>query len=104
MEKRLIHVEWVDATTSDGWESFEASLLHAVSKTCETIGFLLKQDEKEIVVCHTIDQDCDTNGRIAIPIAFVRGITEMGSLGCQDRKPKSQESAELKAATLPISH
>lgn len=52
--KKKIYIEWYDAYSRDSWES-EESIRESCGPMmlCKTMGWLIDEDEKHIVVCHT---------------------------------------------------
>lgn len=70
----LFYIEWNDAVTDSGWaNSTEEHTLHR----CKSVGWLIKENRKEIVLAGDISdpQDevdgIDVNRRIAIPKAWI---------------------------------
>ena len=66
---KLVYIEWVDATTSDGWEKFDIHQ-HGIDY-CKSVGWLLHEDKQQIVMASTVS-DNQTNQRIAIPKAWIK--------------------------------
>lgn len=57
-------VKWTDSSMCDGWceiaEKIEIS-------DCITKGFLIREDDKEIEICHTVSATGNKAGCITIP-------------------------------------
>jgi hypothetical protein len=54
--KKVI-IEWVDSAGLNGiWHIKED--VDSTSSVCNTIGFVIKEDKKEIVICQSYTKDC----------------------------------------------
>ena len=51
----LVHVTWEDACSIDPWTKL--SEFDQEPTTCETVGFLVKEDPRYIVVCSSLHTD-----------------------------------------------
>jgi len=69
-EYRLVRVKWIDATTDSGWIDIDTAKNYKPIQ-CETVGYLLKDDEKYIVVASTVSGD-QCNGIISIPKKWIK--------------------------------
>lgn len=66
MKKKLLYVEWTDATTSDGWETGHDLETHLI----KSVGFLIKTTKKDLVLAADWSEP-ETNRRLAIPRAWI---------------------------------
>lgn len=71
-DRRLVLVVWHDAITQDGWESISAAVAESDLRRVESVGFVIRQTEREIVLAQSIG-DQELTGRITIPLAWVTG-------------------------------
>lgn len=73
-EPELHYVEWLDAVVDNGWSDENDHRSHL----CVSVGFLIKETDKEIVLAADISSDTmpsgtyDTNRRIAIPLSWIQ--------------------------------
>jgi len=73
-EPELYYIEWLDAVVDNGWSEDNDHRSHL----CCSVGFVLKETEKEIVLAADISNDTlpvgtyDTNRRIAIPLSWIQ--------------------------------
>lgn len=79
MKFPLVEIKWDDAVTDTGWQ--HADEIEPSNEVAITIGFLVKETPKHVVVASTIDADGSTNGRIQIPVKMILKRTVI-------RKPK----------------
>lgn len=66
-DKKLLYVEWTDATTSDGWEEGHDLETHSI----KSVGFLIKSTKKDLVLAGDWS-DPESNRRLAIPKAWIQ--------------------------------
>lgn len=67
--KKVVHIEWVDAVSVDGWQHPTMELHPA---NCVSIGFLIKENDKYITICQGYsDADCQ-NGMFTIPKGWIK--------------------------------
>ena len=64
---RLILIEWIDATTEDGWSSKEDLEAHQI----KSVGWLIKETKNEVVLAADFSPP-ETNRRIAIPNGWIK--------------------------------
>jgi hypothetical protein len=81
-EPRLVYVEWVDAHSSDRWQSLlDAKLNMSETMSCKTIGYQISRTKDFIVIAHTIaweDDPCPTTcGVLHIPMKCIKLIKEV---------------------------
>lgn len=71
-ELRVIHVQWIDSETDDGWEGLpDDQYLRPV----HTIGILLKEAKDHILISNSFDPDSHfSNGRIVIPLCAIKNV------------------------------
>lgn len=79
MKFPLVEIKWDDAVTDVGW--MDAAEIEPSNEVATTIGFVVKETPKHVVIASTIDADGSTNGRIQIPIKMILKRTVI-------RKPK----------------
>jgi hypothetical protein len=66
-------IEWEDAASDGGdWESYDETTLDPI-KTY-TVGWLVKQTKQYVVVCHTINAEDSTAGRMVVPYRMLKSI------------------------------
>lgn len=71
-EPKVYYVEWVDASAISGWTAMNSTHI-SIYDNCKAIGFLVKNDKKEIVLASAYCED-EVNGIICIPKSWVRKI------------------------------
>ena len=80
-------VRWVDASSLDGpWADLEeaADLLEHVEEPCTSVGFVLEENERVIVLAASLT-DTQIGGTIAIPkVAITRRIQLQLTIGPED--------------------
>ena len=69
---KLVAVRWLDAATTDGWESND----HAdrSPQSVYTVGFLVLENKDVLVVASTSDLHSMNNARISIPQGMIRSL------------------------------
>jgi hypothetical protein len=62
---KIVYLKWVDSTSWEGWKNLPLT----DSKMCEieTIGYVIKETKKKIVIAHSISNANHTNGILSIP-------------------------------------
>ena len=72
MRSQLVLIEWNDAAAATtAWQ-------HEVTTVaCQTMGFLVAKNKKEVVIAHTMAADGDFVGKFAIPRGFIKVIKIM---------------------------
>lgn len=87
----LTQVEWLDIVAQVGWEDISHEChVHP----CSSIGWVLSEDEKQIVLASTIssvDGETQTNNRIVIPKATITSrkvINDANQRNAADRDGK----------------
>lgn len=90
MKFQLIEIHWDDAATDHGWEHSDDVV--ASENIAITIGWLVKENDKHLVIASTVCDDGSCNGRINIPKGMVvkkkvlRGIKPPSTV--TSKKPK----------------
>lgn len=86
----IVYVEWTDAWSEDGWK--EVAEVHANKATakCETIGYLVREEEEFIYIASTISQT-QVACCMVVPKNMIKVLTHLSI------KPK-----KLKVDTLPV--
>lgn len=72
MSRPIVHIRWIDAQTEHGWEDLREALADSDAPICESVGFVIRRDKKQIVLAQTIGGS-EINGRITIPRAWIVG-------------------------------
>lgn len=75
----FVEVRWLDAAANNQWVSVHGDASIEVDE-CITRGWVMRQDEKQIILCSTVGIDKDglveeANTTIAIPIHMVESVT-----------------------------
>ena len=81
-KRRLYRVEWEDTASSGGWRR-EDDVLKEQRGTVSivTVGYFMRRNKKEILLCQSYDEYDKTNDRIAIPMACVKRIRRLKEKG-----------------------
>lgn len=87
---RFVEVEWLDAAVENHWVSIHGEDDIDVAK-CISRGWIMKQDDKQVVLCATVGFDKDGlveegNATIAIPCAMIQSVVDFPHR--KQRKPK----------------
>lgn len=64
---RLVYIEWIDATTDDGWSQKLDLQAHLI----KSVGWLVNETKNEVVLAADFSPP-DTNRRIAIPSGWIK--------------------------------
>ena len=88
---RFIEIRWLDAVVGDSWAPLHGENDVIVSE-CITRGWLVKEDERQVIVCATLGTNADglvedVNTVIAIPKGMVTDMTDFPLR--RTRKPKA---------------
>jgi hypothetical protein len=75
-------VKWLDAVATTGWQpSHESSPGSVGVSECTTVGFVIYEDEKQIILAGTVgmadDYDYESNNRMAIPKSWLTSRKEL---------------------------
>jgi hypothetical protein len=70
--KKLLYVEWADATTEDGWKDVHDLESHII----KSVGFLIKTTSRDIIIAADWS-DPESNRRLAIPKAWIQSKKEI---------------------------
>ena len=71
---RVVEVSWFDANARGSWGTVE-EYMHHTSAPCLSVGYLLKQDNKEVILVQSVATDHDTcTDAIAIPRGWIAKI------------------------------
>ena len=73
---RLVHVTWVDSSSSRGWRSLE-DFKQEEMLVCESIGWLLDRNRERILIAGTRCDNDDWAERHTIPMACVKKIRRL---------------------------
>lgn len=77
---RYVEVQWLDAAVGDSWVDIKGDADIDVAK-CYSRGWVIRQDETQIVVAGTVSLDKDglvdgANNSIAIPQPMILSVTD----------------------------
>ena len=67
----IAQIIWSDAEADNTWKEIKD---RCNVKACKSIGFLLYEDENQIVITNTLAKDLDISGDIAIPKGMIKKI------------------------------
>ena len=71
--RKLVYLEWVDATGEGGWVSPEDQATRLWDPALvESIGIIVKEKEDSITICHSRSYGGHINGYITIPKGWIR--------------------------------
>lgn len=70
--KKLLYVEWADATTDDGWDDSHTLESHII----KSVGFLIKETKRDLVIAGDWSEP-ESNRRLAIPKAWIQNKKEI---------------------------
>jgi len=68
---KILYVKWVDALSSVGWEEIDPVVKQFGAVECESIGYLLHEDDEQIILAATVSEK-ESNSRIAIPKGWIK--------------------------------
>lgn len=71
-ERKLLYVEWADATTQDGWDSDHNLESHII----KSVGFVIKETKRDLVIAADWSEP-ESNRRLAIPKAWIQNKKEI---------------------------
>ena len=76
--RKIIEIEWLDSNGQSRWAALSEYKKHTVAD-CKTIGYLLTQNKKEVVLMFTQSpcNDGDGNGAMAIPRGCITKIKRL---------------------------
>ena len=68
---KVVEIHWYDANARSSWGSRQDYLEHSIAQVV-TVGYLFKQNDKEVMVVSSqgVDFD-DCNGGISIPLTWI---------------------------------
>ena len=69
---KMVLVEWHDATMSTKAWGGEVDVM-----PCQSVGFLIKKDRKQVQIANSKSEDGDFGGVFTIPRGFLRSIREV---------------------------
>lgn len=69
---RKVLVVWHDAVTAMGWENHDDAVVNHGTQGCESIGYLIHRTKTDVVLAQTISHDGQINGRVTIPVVWLR--------------------------------
>ena len=75
MMNKLVLIEWMDAFSSDHWQSMDTAFTEPM--ICQTLGFLIKKNKQYITVCHTINKEKQVCGVMNIARKSILKITSL---------------------------
>jgi hypothetical protein len=71
----LVAVHWLDACTGHGWEAADEA--ESTPHSVFTVGFVIKHNDKVIIIASSSDLQGNNNSRINIPIGMVKSIKKI---------------------------
>lgn len=76
-KRRAVFVRWIDSCGSGGWRAVEPMYqMHA--STVDSVGYVLREDEEEIVIAQSLDPDNDSvDNCLTIPRVGIVDIWEI---------------------------
>ncbi len=83
---KLVKIEWFDACSmpTSGWVDAKKvikKLMHSVQEPCVSVGFVLKETPRFILVAAHLNEWCElpseVDGTIAIPKSWIKSIKEL---------------------------
>ena len=70
----IILIEWYDSRSRSGWNS--KGNLPSTRPAITSAGIKLNENENEVVICHSLDQDF-VNSSLAIPKCSIKRIRKL---------------------------
>lgn len=75
--KKIVCVEWDDASGQNGWRQ-EKDVLNLSLSKCESVGYLVKKNKTQIILVQSIDRDLKSmDNSLTIPRKCVKRIVEL---------------------------
>ena len=72
----IVHIEWLDSQCCNEWTLFGE--VETELKNTHTVGILVKESERFIVVTHSCDPQTEScNGKITIPKSAIQSRTTL---------------------------
>lgn len=72
---KLIEIEWVDSTSSTGWEHDTDLEL----STCKTVGYMTRKTKDKIVLAQSVSDSGNVGNKFAISKGCITAIKELKS-------------------------
>lgn len=72
---KLVHVEWVDAVGSVGWEDNTTALVDK----CVTVGYIVNETKDAVCIASTVSRKSN-NARMHIPKAWIKNRSTLGTI------------------------
>ena len=77
MTEKLVKVVWYDSfADSSGWYCKE-DIKYVESVRCESVGYLLEDNDRELKLCHTMSESDLVMGKLVIPKGMIREVKEL---------------------------
>ena len=73
---KLVKIIWYDATSDSHWYCRE-DMKHLKAVRCESVGYVIEENEREIKLCHTISDTILLMGRLVIPKGMIRKTEDL---------------------------
>jgi hypothetical protein len=67
-----VRVTWEDSCASGTWRKLEDALEHCQPATCTSVGYLLRDDERDVLLAQSEDSMGSVTDFISIPRSAVR--------------------------------
>jgi hypothetical protein len=91
MKIKLVHVEWLDSHSTDGWKPFGEMANDATPAACRTVGWLVYENAKAIMlVASVIDQHHvypAGTGTMTIPRKCIKSMRTIGGYELRNSAP-----------------
>ena len=63
---KIVEVTWHDSCSDGGWKSLKSSLSGSIS-TCQSVGYLLQRNRKQVILIQSRSDTGNLSDQIAIP-------------------------------------
>ena len=73
---KLVKVIWYDAFSDSIWYCLD-DIKNAEAIRCESVGYILEENAREVKLCHTKSDSELVMGRLIIPRGMIREIKEI---------------------------
>lgn len=77
---RIVHINWIDSGGDGRWLSREDVINQGGLAHCESVGFLIHEDEDKIMIAGSVNKtppNNDVHAYLAIPKVAVLSITDL---------------------------
>lgn len=80
VERRIVHVWWVDSVVEHGWSYRDEALAKAKPEVmdCTTVGYVLQDEETHLTLCMGQQPGSDSVlAMVQIPRSAIRDVTDL---------------------------